>query len=524
MASAKRQACGGAARWRRLAPLALLLILLAAWGARPVSASWQSRVAPSVLAQATDGETTFLVHLSARADLRPAATITDLLDRRQWVIARLQSTAERSQRPLRPLLEQHGAGYRAFWIGNLIWVRGDLALLVALAQQPGVARITPDSRLLSIGPEPPRQAPAPDNPTAGPEWNLSHIGAPGAWAQGVVGSGIVIGGQDTGYAWQHPALRSSYRGWDGVAATHDYNWHDAIHEDDAHTPPGNPCGYDSPEPCDDDGHGTHTMGTLVGDDGLGNQIGVAPGARWIGCRNMEQAWGRVSTYTECFQWFVAPTDGNDANPDPTRAPHVISNSWSCPPSEGCTDVDVLRTVVENVRAAGIVVVASAGNAGPSCASIAAPPAIYDASLTVGATDFQANSLAAYSSRGPVLADGSGRLKPDLVAPGSSVRSSLPPDGYGLKSGTSMAAPHVAAVVALMLQANPTLIGQVDLVEGLLRQSAQPLTVAESCGGVPGTDVPNNSTGFGRVDAVSAVALARTPPGWQTTLMPAVLHP
>ena len=197
------------------------------------------------------------------------------------------------------------------------------------------------------------------------------------------------GGQDTGYDWQHPALKEQYRGWNGQVASHAYNWHDAIHEDNPNTLPGNPCGFDSPQPCDDQGHGTHTMGTMVGQDGPDNQIGMAPGAQWIGCRNMEQGWGTPATYAECYQWFVAPypQDGDpfrDGNP--FQAPHVINNSWSCPAREGCVEPDILRDVVDNVRAAGIVTVHSAGNNGPICGSIKEPAANYDASFSVAATD------------------------------------------------------------------------------------------------------------------------------------------
>ncbi len=203
--------------------------------------------------------------------------------------------------------------------------------------------------------------------------------APDVWAQGFTGQGAVVGGQDTGYQWDHPALINQYRGWNGTTADHNYNWHDAIHSG------GGVCGANSPEPCDDSGHGTHTMGTMVGDDGAGNQIGMAPGARWIGCRNMDQGNGTPATYSECYQWFIAPTDLNDLNPDPSKAPDVINNSWSCPLSEGCTDPNVLLADVEAVRAAGILTVHSAGNSGPTCSTVDTPAAIYDASFTVGAT-------------------------------------------------------------------------------------------------------------------------------------------
>ncbi|HXV75778.1 MAG TPA: S8 family serine peptidase, partial [Candidatus Polarisedimenticolaceae bacterium] len=254
--------------------------------------------------------------------------------------------------------------------------------------------------------------------------------------------------------------------------------------------------------CDDFGHGTHTMGTIVGDDGATNQIGVAPSARWIGCRNMHRSVGTPQSYTECFQWFVAPTDLDGDDPDPALAPDVINNSWSCPSSEGCSQ-STLRTIVENTRAAGIVVVASAGNAGADCGSVATAPAHYAAALTVGATG-TTDLIAPFSSRGPVLVDGSHRLKPDLVAPGVTVRSSVPGDDYDVNSGTSMAAPHVVGVTALLLSARPDLAGRVDEIEAILRASTVPLTTTEGCGGDSGVDVPNNTYGAGRIDAVAAI--------------------
>jgi serine protease AprX len=334
-----------------------------------------------------------------------------------------------------------------------------------------------------------------------PEWNISKIHAPEVWAQGFQGQGITIGGQDTGYAWQHPALINQYRGWDGESVDHNYNWHDAIHQSS-----GNPCGSDSQEPCDDHqlGHGTHTMGTMVGQEtDLSNQIGVAPQAKWIGCRNMDQGVGSPATYIECYQWFLAPTDLNDQNPDPLKAPDVINNSWSCPVSEGCSDPLVLQTVVEAVRAAGILTVHSAGNSGPICSSINTPSAIYDASFTVGNTD-RYDQISLSSSRGPVTIDGSGRIKPDVSAPGTGIRSSLPGGRYGTLSGTSMAGPHVAGLAALLYSAHPELIGQVGQLERLITASAVPVSSNSQCGAIPDTSFPNNSSGWGRVDAVNGL--------------------
>jgi subtilisin family serine protease len=276
-------------------------------------------------------------------------------------------------------------------------------------------------------------------------------------------------------------------------------------KNDPHTPAGNPCGFDAAAPCDDHGHGTHTMGIMVGDDGNTQQIGMAPGARWIGCRNMEQGWGKPSTYIECFQWFIAPTDLNDENPNTSLAPDVINNSWSCPTSEGCTDPNALLTVVQNVRAAGILTVQSAGNSGPTCHSISEPAAIYDASFTVGSTDLN-DTIATYSSRGTVTVDGSARPKPDISAPGSSIHSSYLNGGYTTMSGTSMAGPHVVGLAALLISADPTLAGVVDRLEILIEESSKHI-VNNQCGGDT-SGIPNNVYGWGRIDAFRAFLATR----------------
>jgi subtilisin family serine protease len=261
------------------------------------------------------------------------------------------------------------------------------------------------------------------------------------------------------------------------------------------------------------------MGTMVGDDDQGNQIGMAPAAKWIGCRNMNDAGiGSPASYIECYQWFVAPTDLDDANPDPSKGPDVINNSWSCPPGEGCTS-NILLAVVQSVRAAGILTVHSAGNRGPTCGSVDYPAAIYDESFTVGATTYT-DVIWSGSSRGPVTVDGSNRLKPDISAPGTSIYSSILNGGFGYMSGTSMAAPHVAGVAALLISAYPQIAGQVDLLEEIMNSSALPKFSSQNCGGIQGTVQPNNTYGFGRIDALSA--LNRLMPPDPASYFPAVL--
>jgi serine protease AprX len=466
-----------------------------------------AKVNPRVLAATANGSRSdFLIVLREQANLAAAAQLKTKDAKGTFVYNALRAVANRTQPPVLAALDRLGLKYQSYYVMNLIAVRGgERAAVQQLAARPDVARIEPDApyRVQLPKPElPPSQAPQ------GIEWNISKINAPQVWNLGYKGQGLVYANQDTGVSWTHPALIHQYRGTTAAGFNHNYNWWDAIHT--PIVPSQNPCGYSSPFPCDDNGHGTHTMGTGVGDDGKGNQIGVAPAAKWIACHNMDQNTGRPSTYTECFQFFIAPWNLQGKNPDPSKAPDVVSNSWVCPSSEQCVP-NSLQTIVENVRAAGIVVVASAGNSGPGCSTVSDPPAIYDASTTIGATD-STDTLASFSSRGPVTSDGSNRLKPDISAPGVNVRSSFyivstHQNTYATLSGTSMSSPHVAGSVLLLWNAHPELIGNVDATEQAFFSTANiNVTVPGNpvCGGTGPGDIPNNLFGYGRIDVYAAV--------------------
>ena len=486
----------------------LLLVFILVFTSSPIppaaAAPWQDKVDQWVLqsAQAApDGQIEFLIYLAEQADLNQAASLTSKQEKGAFVFQTLTETARRTQTSLLEELQRQDIPHRSYWIANMIWAKGDLQLVQHLAQRKEVARIHANPQVYSVAAE---KAAAQQELTS-ILWNIEKVGAPQVWAVGYTGQGVVVGGQDTGYQWDHPAIKSQYRGWDGVEADHAYSWHDAIHEDLGFVNLNN-CGYDSPVPCDDNGHGTHTMGTIVGGvDNVGTQIGVAPGARWIGCRNMENGWGTPATYTECYEWFIAPypPGASTLDGDPSMAPDIINNSWACPPEEGCTEPDVLLAVVDNVRAAGILTVHSAGNSGSTCGTVDTPAAIYDSSFTVGNLT-SSDTIAPSSSRGPVWVDGSGRLKPDISAPGSGITSSYLGDSYISLSGTSMAAPHVAGVAALLLSAQPQLAGQVSQLEQVMTGAAYALTSPQACGGVPGDSIPNNTFGYGRVDAWQAL--------------------
>lgn len=460
----------------------------------------QRKIAPWVVEQTASGrEAEFLVILADSADLAPARTLRDKTAKGRFVRDALFATATRSQAPLVEWLRDRNIPHRAFYIVNAIWVRASRQVALEIAARPDVARVEGNPRIRNLDPPPAAARQAPQDRPASPdsvELGVTYIRAPEVWSQGFTGQGIVVAGADTGIQWDHPALENHYRGWNGSSANHNYNWHDSVHSG------GGTCGFDTTAPCDDFGHGTHTVGTAVGSDGGTNQIGVAPGATFIGCRNMDVGNGTPSTYMECMEWFLAPypIGGNTSQGDASKAPDVTINSWGCPPSEGCSAL-TLQAAAEAQRAAGIMTVSSAGNSGPSCSTVKDPQSLYDAVYTVGAIDAFDGSIASFSSRGPVTIDGSGRMKPDITAPGIFVRSSIPGSTYGFKDGTSMASPHVAGAVALLWSARPALKHMIDDTEAMLNGSAVAVSNA-TCGGT----VPNNVFGAGRLDVKVAVDL------------------
>ncbi len=305
-------------------------------------------------------------------------------------------------------------------------------------------------------------------------WGVQRIGADRVWQDfGLRGEGVTVAVVDTGAQWTHPALRGSYLGADG---NHAYAWFDATGE--------------SPTvPVDPLSHGTHVLGTIVGEDAT-HHVGVAPGTRWMAVRIFDHnGVSYESRVHRAFQWLLAPTDLAGQNPDPSRAPKVVNFSWGS--DSGANDV--YAADIARLRAGGIVATWSAGNNGLAGAgTIGSPAALADA-FAVGAVD-QADAFNAASGQGPAF---DGRLKPDVTAPGVAILSTVPTDTFSLGTGTSMAAPHTAGTAALLLQANPRL--SVDDVERLMRLTAVDL-------GDPG---PDNRFGAGRIDAYKAVSWARS---------------
>ncbi len=467
-----------------------LLIAAAPAVAAPPAGAPEAKIAPWLIQHLSGGtEDSFIVLFDAepgapRAAGRPKAA--------RQVYDRLRQRAVSSQGRVRAELRSAAIPFRSLYLVNGLAVHGGLGLARRLAAHDEVIRVVGDP--LVRGVESDLLAPVASSPDT-VEWGITKIDADKVWSlDGVHGEGIVIASADTGVEWNHPALLGKYRGWNGTTADHNYNWFDSI--------------QDLAVPLDDYGHGTHTTGTAVGDDGAGNQIGVAPGARWIACRNMDHGNGRPSTYIACNQFFLAPfPHGGDPeiDGDPSKAPDIINNSWGCPPSEGC-DPLTLESSFAALADAGILAVVSAGNAGPNCSTVVDPPSIYAESFVIGASD-STNVLASFSSRGPVTIDGSNRLRPDVAAPGVNVRSSVPGATYGVKSGTSMSSPHVSGATALLWSAKPQIRGLIDITRCVITQTSRPVLTLQSpqtCGGTTQATRPNNFWGFGLIDAYDAI--------------------
>ncbi len=488
----------------------------------PFSPTETAKIAPFVLkALSSGGGIPIIVKMKVQADLSKIEKARlPREERLRAVYSTLTQLAKKDQVDLSKFLDSKNVNYRRFYIGNMIAVFGaDTSLVRELAARSDVDKIygnptvklnRPSDLALFIAA---LKSPAPFQDTLIGD-NITYTKADQIWAKyGKAGDGIVVAGQDTGVEFDHPALVNQYRGNLGGKFDHTYSWHDSAHKKTPPSPSGNRCGYDLKVPCDDGDHGSHTMGSILGSDGAQNVIGMAPKAQWIACRNMDGGAGTPATYIECFEWLLAPhpyggnpmTDGN-----PAKAPHIINNSWGCPEEEGCS-ADEIEPSLKAMKAAGILVVASAGNDGPGCGTIQDPPAWHSAlTLSVGAHDHRREEIADFSSRGPSKMDG--EIGPDVVAPGVSIRSSVPGKLYagGYKwSGTSMAGPHVAGAAALLWSIHPELIGNISDTTKILKNSAVEKTTNERCGGVDGSLIPNNTYGMGVIDITRAIDLAMT---------------
>jgi Subtilase family/Malectin domain/Carboxypeptidase regulatory-like domain/Viral BACON domain len=468
----------GRARFLVAAVLAALPLLVVPAAAQPSKIDGGKFEKSLAVELDTKGSADFYVEFAERADLSAASAIADWDQRGEAVVDALRRTANASQSDVRKQLSLSDVSYQPFWVANTILVRnGSDSLAKTLASFDNVTRLrSPDTYPL------PTPTPGTAERTINAvEWGIARIRADQVWSTfGVRGEGITVANIDTGVDYTHAALVGKYRGNTGGGTfNHNYNWFD----------PSNVCGNPSLAPCDNNNHGSHTMGTMVGDDGGANQIGVAPGARWIAAKGCETNSCSDFALLASGQWILAPTDLGGANPRPDLRPNIVNNSWG----GGFNDTWYLATV-QAWRASGIFPAMSNGNSGPGC-STSTSPGDYAEAYSSGAFDIN-NVIASFSSRGPVA----GRIKPNLAAPGVNVRSSIPGGGYAAFNGTSMASPHTAGTVALMWSAAPSLIGDFAQTAALLNQTAVD-TSDLTCGG---TAANNNVWGEGKLDAFAAV--------------------
>ncbi len=407
-------------------------------------------------------EIAVIVRLSQEANVK-ALKEQDIGLLRFRVINTLKNKAELTQRPLRALLESRGAKEIVpLWIVNAVAATVTAGIVPELALFPGVESVDLDEVLL---------APPVELGTATiPEWNISAIKAPGLWNISFTGTGVVVANMDTGVDLNHPDLQGKWRGGTN-------SWFDPF--------------KNTALPYDVDGHGTGTMGIMVGDSAGGTAIGVAPDAKWIAAKVFnDNGTSTVSTVHQAFQWLLDP----DNNPATNDAPDIVNASWALGSPGACNTT--FQTDIQNLRAANIAIVFGAGNSGPFPGT-SISPANNPGAFAAGAVD-QSLLIASFSSRGPSACDGS--IFPHVVAPGVNIRTSdillsgIPQ--YMSVSGTSFSSPHVAGTMALLLSAFSTLTAS-DL-ETILENGTDPFV---------GAPLPNNDYGHGLIDGVNAYKIA-----------------
>ncbi|HEY0472574.1 MAG TPA: S8 family serine peptidase, partial [Kribbella sp.] len=442
-----------------------------------------AKIKPDLLAklEGTNAKeaTDYWVRFTDKADLTAASRITNWNQRGTAVAAALRKTAAESQKTVRAELDAQHVKYQAFWGTNAIRVSsGSLATAQSLAGHTEVEGIY-NPMTIEVPKVTPAQTAQQINSI---EWGLANINADDVWSQyGDKGAGITVASIDTGVQYDHPALVKQYRGNNGDGTfDHNYNWFDAA----------GTCGS---APCDGNGHGTHTMGTMAGDDGAGNQVGVAPQVKWIAANGCCPSDAALIT---SGQWMLQPTNLAGQNPDASKRPNVINNSWG---TTAPSNDPFMEDITLAWTASGIFGAFANGNSGDLGCNSSGAPGSLQSNYSAGAYDIN-NNIASFSGRG---VGQNGEIKPNISAPGVSVRSSVPGNGYASFSGTSMATPHLAGVIALLWAASPVLKGDVAATRALLDNTAID-SANTQCGG---TAADNNVFGEGRLDALALLNAA-----------------
>ncbi len=401
------------------------------------------------------------------------------LEVRKEVIDALKDNAEDSQQNLLKYLNQESdkgsiEEYKPYYIINAVYVKATKDVIETISYMNEVEKIY-ENKIVKID-EPLITSEEIQANKDGVEWNIERIRANEVWNLGIDGTGVVVGTIDTGATWNHPALQVKWRGYNPKHPDNPNpsgNWYDPV--------------YGSTMPVDDSSmpHGTHVLGTILGQEPDGsNKVGAAPGATWITAKAFTADGGAENNILSAAEWMLEP-GGN-----PAAAPDIINNSWG-----GGSGLDEwFRPMVKSWIASGIIPVFSSGNQkGSAPRSSVSNPANYPECFAVGASD-RNNKRGYFSRRGPGPYN---NLKPDVIAPGVSIRSSVPGGYESGWSGTSMSAPAVTGAMALILSANHSL--KINEVESLLEDTAEPLEDNADSGH------PNNGYGYGLIDAFEAVS-------------------
>ncbi|MFN2746132.1 MULTISPECIES: S8 family serine peptidase [unclassified Bacillus (in: firmicutes)] len=404
--------------------------------------------------------------------------------KRSAVLTSLRTKAERTQKNLKAFLEKeekkgHAKQLESFYIVNGMAVTATKDVMEKAASYPEVEKVLPNEKI-KLSETEKATIDSTKSSAAHPASNIRQVHAPDVWKKHYKGKGAVVASIDTGVEWDHPALKTKYRGYNPDkpnSPNNQYNWFDATSKS-------------KKTPYDDLGHGTHVTGTMVGSEAGGkNEIGVAPTAKWIAVKAFSEDGGSEKDLLAAGEWILAPTDAK-GKAHPEKAPDVVNNSWAG--ERGLNEW--YRDMVKAWRAADIFPSFAAGNVSefePGGPGSVENPSNYPESFAIGAVDSE-NSLADFSLQGPSPYD---EIKPDLSAPGVSIRSAYPGHRYAIMDGTSMATPHISGIVALMREVNPNI--SVDEIERILLKTATPLSDKTF------TKSPNNGYGYGLVNALKA---------------------